>query len=100
MTHEGFSSIDEYESVQDSSSEDENPPPSFNPFSSPRQSQTAARVAKKAETAVKCCYENQRYWIMSGWHPLTSGTFERPGWSDVKGLMSLPKKNIKPEKGW
>lgn len=37
---------------------------------------------------------------MSGWTTMMGGAIERAAWSDVKGLLYLPKKSIKLEKGW
>lgn len=86
--------MDEYESGNESSSGDDNV---FNPFqSSPGQVEKNKRV----ERVVKCCYENQRYWVISGWSVMMGGALERAAWSDAKGLFYLPKKSIKLEKGW
>lgn len=49
---------------------------------------------------VKCCYENQRYWLVAGWGTMSAAGLERAGWSDAKGLFYLPKKSVKLEKGW
>lgn len=88
-----FSSMDEYESGIESSSGDENV---FNPFQSPGPGDKNRRM----ERVVKCCYENQRYWVISGWSAMMGGALERAAWSDAKGLFYLPKKSIKLEKGW
>ena len=88
-TLEMFSSQDEYESVHSSTSEDVN-----NLFV-----ETGSK-SRKSDTLVKCCFENQRYWMLGGWSAMMGGALERASWSDAKGLVHLPKKRVKLEKGW
>ena len=91
-----FSSEDEYTSLSPSDSEGDDPANNFNPF----LAVDSGQKTKKAEQVVKCCYENQRYWVVTGWGAMTGAGLERAGWSDSKGLFYLPKKSIKLDKGW
>ena len=87
-----FSSQDEYESMDEAECSDNS--------GSPRSNSQGAGYSSKPETIVKCCFENQRYWVVSGWSAMMGGALERASWSDAKGLVYLPKESVKLEKGY
>ena len=89
----GFSSEEEYESIHGTSSEEE-----IMLINDKTGDEKA--IKKQQETVLKCCYENQRYWVLTGWSQLMGGALERASWSDAKGSIYLPKQNVKLEKGW
>ena len=114
-----FTSEEDYQSVHedDDSESDDNPRSSFNLFQSPsgvevhsRQSENnysgggggigGGSGSKPSQQVVKCCFENQRFWLMKGWTASMGGSLERASWSDAQGVIYLPKKSIKLEKGW
>ena len=73
---------------------------SGSPRSNSQGGHQANALGKKSETIVKCCFENQRYWVVSGWSAMMGGALERASWSDAKGLVYLPKESVKLEKGY
>lgn len=94
-----FTSQDEYETLDNSDNNEDNAA-NFNPFKAVQPDFHNSKTSSKHEQMVKCCYENQRYWLMGGWSTQMGGNLERAAWSDAKGLFYLPKKSIKLEKGW
>ena len=94
--HCNFTSEEEYQSGRESDDESEledNPTSSpFNLlFQSPSYGFDAMSSAennggsgsKPAQQVVKCCFENQRFWLMKGWTASMGGSLERASWSDA-----------------